>query len=226
MNVLVLAAHPDDETIGAGGAIARLAAAGHKISLWIATEIYEPLWPANQKPPRRAEAEKAARILGVSDVRFGQLPTMNLASMPAIDLSNAVSRVVSETRPDVLLCPPPGDINTDHSAVFNVALVSARGFSDSPIRALYAYEIATTTRFAAPGRLFQPTTYVDVTDTFAKKMEAFKVYESEKRAFPHPRSPEGLEILAKERGLACGCAYAEAFICVTRRFKKDEALTL
>lgn len=226
MNILVLAAHPDDETIGAGGTIARLAAAGHKVFLWVATEIYEPIWPATQKPPRRAETEKAAEILGVSEIIFAQLPTMNLAAMPPIDLSNIVSRAVSEFHPELILCPPPADVNSDHSAVFDIALVAARGLPDNPIRALYAYEIQTTTRFAAPDRLFQPTTYVDVTDTFARKLEAFAAYETEKRAFPHPRSPEGLEILAKERGLACGFKYAEAFACIIRRFHSSEPLAL
>lgn len=226
MKILVLAAHPDDETIGAGGTMARLAAEGHEVSLWIATEVYEPTWPAHEKPARRAEAEKAAAALGVKSVRFGELPTMNLSSMPSIDLANIVSRAIKEHGPEVLIAPPSQDINSDHSAVFDAALVGARGLPGNAIRAFYAYEIGTTTRFAAPGKFFVPDTYVDVTDTFAKKLEAFKCYASEMRDFPHPRSAEGLEIVARERGLACGARYAEGFVTVSRRYAKTEKLCL
>jgi len=226
MNVLVLSAHPDDETIGAGGTLARLAARDAKVHLWVATEIYEPLWPGGQKPPRRAEAERAASILGVTDVRFGGLPTMNLATMPAIELAGLVGRLVEEFRPDILLAPPPADVNSDHSAVFDAALVAARGLPGSPVRAFYAYEIATTTRFDGPAAAFRANTYVDITSTFAKKLEAFAAYQSEKRDSPHPRSPEGLEILAKERGLGCGAAYAECFMLVSRRLLGEEAPAL
>jgi LmbE family N-acetylglucosaminyl deacetylase len=226
MKVLVIAAHPDDETIGAGGAIARLAASGDQVTLWIATDTYEPRWEAAEKEKRRAQAESAAQILGITDLRFGGLKTMHLSAMPAIDLANAVSGVVNKVKPEVLLAPPPVDVNSDHSALFDAALVAARGLPGNPIRRFYAYEIGTTTRFAAPARAFAANTYVDITDTFQTKLSALAAYESETREFPHPRSPEGLDIIARERGLAAGFARAEAFMLVAARVAGGEARVL
>jgi LmbE family N-acetylglucosaminyl deacetylase len=226
MKTLIIAAHPDDETIGAGGTIARLTAAGGEVALWIATETYEPRWGASEKVRRRAEAEKAAEILGVADLRFGGFKTMHLSATPAIELADAVSRVVNDFAPEVLLAPPPDDVNSDHSALFDAALVAARGLPGNQVRRFYAYEIGTTTRFAAPGRAFAANTYVDVTAAFETKLAAFAAYESETRAFPHPRSAEGLEAIARERGLAAGFEYAEAFMLVAARRPSAEAPAL
>lgn len=217
MKILVLSAHPDDETIGAGGTVARFSAAGDEVHLWIATEVYEPRWPAAERETRKAEAARAAEILGVKSVRFGGYHTMTLSLVPPAEISAAVTAVVAEVEPELLLAPPPGDVNSDHSALFEAALVVARGVPGNPITAFYAYEIVTTTRFCAAPAAFQPDTYVDVTETFARKLDAMRAYASELRPYPHPRSVEGLEIAARERGLACGAPLAEAFMLVARR---------
>lgn len=223
MRVLVLSAHPDDETIGAGGVIASLARDGCDVFAWIATEVYEPHWKADERDLRAGQARDAARILGIKEVRFGGFKTMNLSATPTIELSRAVAALVADISPDILLAPPPSDINTDHATLFDAALVAARGLPETPIRAFYAYEIATTSCFLPPERAFPANTYVDITETFERKIEALAAYKSETRDFPHPRSREGLEILARERGLACGARYAEAFMLVSRRFGQKEA---
>jgi LmbE family N-acetylglucosaminyl deacetylase len=226
MKVLVLSAHPDDETIGAGGTIARLAAGGADVHLWVATETYEPRWPADEKARRRAEAEKAAAILGVGTVEFGGLPTMHLSSMPAIDVASAVGALVRRVAPEVVFAPPPNDINSDHSCIFNAALVACRALPETSVRALYAYEIPTTTRFLAPHASFPANTYVDISATIDTKLDAMRAYETELRDYPHPRSVEGLEIIALERGLGCGCSYAECFMLVSRRIAGEEPIVL
>ncbi len=224
MKVLVFAAHPDDETIGAGGTIARLSAAAESVILYVATDVYEPRWPAQEKALRRAQAEKAASILGIERVLFGGFRTMHLAATPAIELSGAVSKAVEEIRPEVILAPPPADVNSDHSALFNAALVAARGLASNPVRALYAYEIGTTTRFCGPTSPFRANTYVDISGTMETKLEAMKAYETELKDAGHPRSIEGLKIIARERGLACGCEYAEGLMLVNRRIGQQQTV--
>jgi len=226
VNVLVLAAHPDDETIGAGGTIARLADSGARVHLWIATEAAPPRWSEEEKESRRREARRAAEILGVESVSFGGFPTMHLRSTPALDLNSAVDEAVRETSAEVVLAPPPADVNSDHSALFDAALVACRALPESPVRALYAYEISTTTGFCPPERRFEADTWVDISATLETKLEAMRAYESELREAPHPRSIEGLTVLARERGLGCGFDYAEGFRLAGRRIGAGEEVLL
>jgi LmbE family N-acetylglucosaminyl deacetylase len=58
---------------------------------------------------------------------------------------------------------------------------------------------------------FRPNCYIDIKDFLAKKIGAIKCYQSELRSYPHPRSLEGVESLAKKRGMEVCLEYAEAF---------------
>ena len=58
---------------------------------------------------------------------------------------------------------------------------------------------------------FKPNYYLDITKEFSKKIKAIKYYKNELRKYPFPRSIEGIETLAKLRGMQSGCNYAEAY---------------
>ena len=62
--------------------------------------------------------------------------------------------------------------------------------------------------------MFCPNVFVGVADTIALKQKAMLVYRSESRPYPHPRSPEAIENMARFRGSAVGVIYAEAFFLV------------
>lgn len=209
MRVLCLAAHPDDETLGAGGTLLRHAADGDETFLAVATVAYEPRWPAATIARKRAECLAAAAELGVRDVRFFEYRTMHLNALPAIELSDAVNRLVQELRPDVVYAPPLDDLNRDHAALCEAAIVATRpGHGPAP-RLLYSYEIPTTTRLNAAPR-WQANTYVDVARHIDGKLAAMSHYASELRPPPHPRSLDAIRLFAQERGVAVGFAYAEA----------------
>jgi len=216
MQVLVIAPHPDDETLGVGGIICRHVADGDHVHLVVMTETYPPVWPERDKVRRQAEVREAADVLGIASVAFAGFPTMKLNTVPAIDLASYLIARVREHGPEVIYAPPFGDVNQDHDAVFKATLVASRPLAGCSVRTLYSYEVAPTTRFANPadaGR-WQPNTYVNITDHMDAKLEAMTRYASELREPPHPRSLEGIRLFARERGLAVGVPYAETLTLI------------
>ena len=209
MKVLVISAHPDDETIGAGGTLLRHRDAGDEISWCIVTQAYSPEWSNETIQRHRQQTERVAEYLGVKTMRLCGFPTVKLNTIPTMELVSSIQRVVDEVRPEVVYSTSAIDINLDHVIVHQATLVATRPLPGSSVRRLLSYEIASTSRFGVPG--FQPTVYVDITDYLDRKLEMMSFYETELKAYPHPRSLEALRLSALERGVGVGLGAAEAF---------------
>jgi len=209
MRVLVIAPHPDDETIGAGGTIACHAALGDEISLCIVTQGYTPPWPADVVETARRQVEAARKVLGIKRVFFLGFPTVRLNTVTTADLTNALQRVVNEVKPGVVYTSSASDVNQDHRIVFEATLVATRPLPGGTVRRLLSYETGPTARY---GRTpFQPTVFVDIEAFLARKLAAMRCYATELWEPPHPRSLAGLELIAGERGLSVGLKAAECF---------------
>src|ERR1044071_9669931 len=114
MRVLCLAAHPDEEVLGAGGTLLRHRAAGDQVSLVVATVAYTPRWPAEIVQRKRAYCVAVAKGLGVNELKFLDFRSMHLAALPAMELNDAVARIVREVEPETIFAPPCDDLNSDH----------------------------------------------------------------------------------------------------------------
>ena len=213
MRVLVIAPHPDDETLGVGGTICRHVAEGDEVHLIIMTETYPPVWQAGERDRRQAEAREAAKALGCASVTFAGFPTVKLNAIPAIDLAGFLTAQFRRLSPQMVYAPPVGDINQDHEAVFKAALVACRPLPGYTVKTLFSYEIPPTSRFGNPADASRwiPTTYVEIAPYIDRKLKAMTCYALELRQPPHPRSLEGIRLFARERGLGVGLEYAEAF---------------
>ena len=122
--VLVVAAHPDDETYGAGGTIARHVDQGDAVTVLFMTDGVGARH--DQSEMQKEAGRSACRALGVSDVRFADLPDQRMDSMALIDVIIPISNVVNDIRPDVIYTHHKGDANQDHRRVFEAVLVAAR----------------------------------------------------------------------------------------------------
>jgi N-acetylglucosamine malate deacetylase 1 len=213
---LVLAPHPDDEVLGCGGTMARIAAAGGHVEVAVVTRVRPPRFSSDQADQVRAEAEAAHTVLGVARTHFLDLPAAELDRVARADINQAIAEVVAAARPDTLFVPFVGDLHFDHGLVFDAALVAARPRGrDYPARIL-AYETVSETNWSAPSLspAFHPNVFVDISDHLDTKLRAFACFRSQCQPSPDERSLETLRALAVVRGSTVTRAAAEAFVLI------------
>jgi LmbE family N-acetylglucosaminyl deacetylase len=221
--ILVLAAHPDDEVFGVGGTMACHFSHGDEVSVLFLTDGVTARH--NATGPQKTAARKACRELGVQDIHFADLPDQCLDSMPLLEVIKPISQLVNKLRPQVVYTHHRGDANQDHRAVFAATLVAVRPFEDIPIERVLCYEVASSTEWGPPFSewAFIPNVYVDISATLEAKLRAVEAYretfESEIRHFPHPRSPEVVRLYAQQRGVTVGMHAAEAFVLARELIK-------
>lgn len=218
-SILVLAAHPDDEVLGCGGTIAKLADAGARVHIaFLADGVYsrqaDSLAQQEELLARRTAAQKACSILGAQSVSFGEFPDNRMDTVPLLDIAQAVEMLVKTHQPDTVFTHHAGDVNIDHRRLHEAVVVACRPQPGHPIKTLLCFEVASSTEWQLPGSgpVFVPNWFVDISATLARKMLALEVYASEVRAWPHPRSLQGIEHLAHWRGATVGVVAAEAFM--------------
>lgn len=214
--VLVIAPHPDDEILGCGGTMARLIAEGAEVSVAIVTRGQQPQFPLEVVKQVSAEAKKAHALMGVARTFELDLPAAGLDRLSATELNAALAKLVNEVQPDTLFLPFIGDIHTDHQLAFLAAMVAARPRHGEAPRRIYAYETLSETNWYAPGitPAFVPNVFIDISETLERKLDAFRCFESQVRAFPDERSIEAIRALATMRGASMYLKAAEAFMLV------------
>lgn len=210
MNVLVIAPHNDDETIGVGGTIAKLAKAGHRITVCEVTS--GPPTPIALKVVE--EAKRAHAVLGVAESVFLELPVVDLHLTPTREKNKPFIDLVKRVNPDIAFIPHHGDLHTDHTTTVGSAMVALRPMHAPNLKAIYAYETLSESEWNVPdgAHAFIPNTWCDITKTMETKLKAMTCYETQLRLFPHPRSIEAIEAQAMVRGSTVCVERAEAFI--------------
>ncbi len=205
MNVLVIAAHPDDEVVGMGATIKKLSKK-NKVFLCIVTEGATAQYDDKKMMKVRRDAcIKSSKLLGISNVKFLDFPDMGLDMISQLEINKELEKIIEVFKPKVVYTTPSHDLHKDHQLVFASTLVATRPFS-SYVKQLLSYE--------SPGPViqpFRPTVYENVEKEFSYKLSAFKMYKSEVMRFPHPRSIRAVENLAVLRGVESGLKKAEAF---------------
>jgi N-acetylglucosamine malate deacetylase 1 len=223
--VLVLAAHPDDEALGVGGTMVRHVQKGDRVAVLIMTDGVTARH--NVTEPQKEATRKACKILGVEDVYFAGLLDQRLDSMPLIEVIKPISALVEELRPQIVYTHHRGDANQDHRTVFAATLVAVRPFGHNPVEQLLCYETASSTEWGPPfvEWAFLPNIYVDISRTLEIKWSAIEAYretfQSEIKPFPHPRSPEAIRVYAQQRGVNVGMQAAEAFMLVRQLVREE-----
>lgn len=215
MSVLIIVAHPDDEVLGAGGTIAWHARRGEDVHVAFLADGVSARGadPAVAKR-RAAAARQAAELLGAKRPHFLGFADNRLDSVDLLDVVQAVETVIATVQPYTLYTHHAGDLNIDHSICHRAVLTACRPLPGANVRRIYAMEIASSTEWSLPeaANAFVPTRFVNVSATLKMKRRALETYAEEMRPFPHSRSFEAIEALARWRGASVGCAAAEAFV--------------
>ena len=215
--VAVIVAHADDEVLGCGGAIRKHTQAGDTVSVIILAdgETSRGSQPNDKAIEKREKsARAAAEILGVQNIVIHRFPDNRLDSIARLDIIKVVEQDIKDAMPDVVYTHHAGDLNVDHRRVHEAVVTACRPQLGHPVQTLLFFETPSSTEWQPPGsgQPFLPNWFVDISDVLERKMAALRVYNSELRSWPHPRSLEGVEHLARWRGATVGCAAAEAFM--------------
>lgn len=212
--IIVISAHPDDETLGAGGTLLKHRENGDKLYWLIATNIFEKQGFSEQRViERQNEIQKVKDFYGFEKVFKLDYPTMELTSESLITLIPAVSKVFMEVQPEIVYSLNRSDAHSDHRYLSDAVMACTKSFRYPFIRKVLMYECISETEFAPafPEKVFIPNYFVDITPYIDKKLEVMGVFDSEIGAPPFPRSSENILALARFRGSSVGCNFAEAF---------------
>ena len=214
--VLVIAPHPDDEVLGAGGTVARFSDTGAEVVIAIVTKGAAPLFAEAAAANVRREARAAHAHLGVARTVFLDQPAARLDEVPHYQLNRALGELVREVAPDTLLLPFVGDIHLDHQLTFLSAMVAARPHGAAFPGRILCYETLSETNWNAPFMTpsFVPNVFVDISAQLERKLEAMRLYDSQQRDFPHERSLAAIRALAMLRGSTVHRPAGEAFMLV------------
>jgi len=217
-SVLVVAAHPDDEVLGCGATIAGLSRTT-KVDVAILGEGITSRHEQRQHADPTAltslheKAKAVAALLGAKSITLEKLSDNRFDEVALLDIVKIVEGLIARFNPAVIYTHHPGDLNIDHALTFRAVLTATRPTPGYPVKEIYAFEVNSSTEWAFQQiqPTFQPNVFVDVTSTIETKIRAMRLYESEARPFPHPRSPEALRAQAHRWGSVAGLEYAEAF---------------
>jgi len=210
--ILVIAPHPDDETLGVGGVIAKFASMGCEVHVLMVSGHLPPLYTRSEYEKTVGEAENAFSILGVTSSNFLEIPSTMISNIPVHELNSKISQVINDFEPNMVFCPYP-DRHIDHRLVFDSVMVATRPIGiGKKIEVVAAYETLSETHWNAPHiePNFTPNWVIDISEYFEVKLQALKCYESQISEFPSPRSLQAVEALAKFRGTQAGFGYGEA----------------
>ena len=209
--VLVVAPHPDDETLGVGGTIAKYSAQGDEVFVLMVSGHLPPIYSRKAYEETVSEAYSAFSVLGVTRSEFLEIPATMIGDQPLHEVNARISKVVNDFNPHIVLCPYP-DRHVDHRLVFDSVMVATRPVGvGKDIKIVAAYETLSETHWNAPHiePNFTPNWVVDISDHISKKLNALECYKSQISEFPGPRSIEAVEALAKFRGTQAGFGYGE-----------------
>ena len=218
-NILVIAAHPDDEVLGVGGTIARLSNEGKNVYVLIVTDGSSSQYGSDPNlagilEEKEEETRKCAEILGVKKVIYGGLPDMKLDTVPHKEINKVIENIIDEIQPDTVFTHFWGDVNVDHQNVYKSTLVAVRPLMGQVVKRLLCYRVPSSTEWTPckPDTMFVPNVFVDIASVAQRKYDAFSMYTTELRDYPHPRSKRHLSELDTVNGLQVGLRCAETFM--------------
>ena len=214
--VLVIAVHPDDETLGCGGTLLKHKALGDEIYWLVVTGPRKGDHPAFSDEfiaKRDTLVDRVSDSYGFNETIKLNLPTQMLHSLDLKDIIVKMSNVIKRIQPDTIYMMYNNDVHSDHRVAFDAAYSCTKSFRHPFINRILMIEALSETEFAlaTQSTVFVPNVYVDITPYIDKKLEIMSMFEGELMKEPWPRSLSSVKALARVRGSRAGVMYAEAF---------------
>ena len=217
--ILVVVAHPDDDLLGCGAtlikaisnkSLVKILFLGEGVSsrFGIGNEFSKKSIDAKYK--RNKECTNSLKILGIKNFIFENRLCTRFDELPLLNIVKSIEREIVIFKPTVIFTHNPHEVNIDHTITYKAVEVATRPTKKTSIKSIYSFEIICSGNWSF-NKKFVPTSYVDISKEFTKKLKAWQCYQNESKPFPFPRSNEGLTTLAKYRGMQSFLKYSEAF---------------
>ncbi|WP_288235944.1 PIG-L deacetylase family protein [uncultured Prochlorococcus sp.] len=208
--VVLIAPHPDDETIALGGTISKFIKKGIEVSILIVSGHLPPLYKESDFENTKKEAADAFKILGVKDYEFCKIPATFIHQKPISEINQIINKFIKTRSPELVFIPFP-DRHIDHRTIFDASMVACRPVGDFFPKVVLTYETLSETHWNAPAieAQFVPDFFFDITQDIDDKLSALSAYKSQTKN-NDSRSLEACKALARFRGSQNGCLYAEA----------------
>jgi N-acetylglucosamine malate deacetylase 1 len=210
-NILVIAPHGDDETLGCGGSLLKHKYKSDKIHLLMITNINQNnVWTKKQELTRKKEISQITKFYKFDSYNNLNYQPAGLDLVPMNELVSKIDKIINLIKPNIVYLNNPSDIHTDHQIVFKSSISCLKSFRKKYIKSILLYETLSETEYAIKN-VFTPNYYADISKFIEKKIKIMNIYKSEVNKFPFPRSKEAIYSLARIRGMRIGVKYAEAF---------------
>lgn len=209
--VLIVAVHPDDETLGCGGTILKHKANRDEVHWLLCTSLAAN---HNLYNKREAEIEVVFNSYQFDTKHYLRLKTMHIDEYCFNDLISKISCVINKIKPNIIYLPFKSDVHSDHRKIFEASYSCTKSFRYPFIKTVYMMETLSETEFSPSTKedSFIPNVFVDITNFIEDKIKIMKFFESELSDHPFPRSEKNIRALATYRGATAGCTYAESFM--------------
>ena len=217
--VLIIAPHPDDETIGCGGTILSHKFKGDKVYQLIMTQMSKKHGWSNKKIiMRKKEIKKVSAAYKFSNTYQLNFSTGRLDSIPFEDLIKKTFQIIKKINPEIIYMPYHLDVHTDHQITAKAVQACIKWFRAPSIKKVLMYETISETDFNFLSMdNFKPNTFVDISNFIKTKNKILSIYKSEIGRHPFPRNVEAVRSLAILRGIQSGYNFAEGFHLVFQR---------
>ena len=136
-------------------------------------------------------------------------------NLPNKDYEKKIEEIIHKFNPDKIYTHSEHDLNLDHRILYNATLTATRPISNCNVKEILSFEVPSSTEWNFSSN-FSPNVFENIEKELSFKLKSIQAYETEVRKFPHPRSVESLESIARRWGSVSGFKAAEAF-CIIRK---------
>lgn len=224
--IMIVVAHPDDELLGLGATMHKLInnynVQTHVVILGEGitsrSDVRDvKVWEEELRIHRK-NIKAAQSAIGYHSTSMYEFPDNRFDSVAILDIIKVIEKEKQAFHPDVIFTHHGGDVNIDHQRTFESVITACRPMQNEQVKTIITFETPSGTewRVSIDPRHFLPNLFFSVSEKdIDAKIKGMESYEFEKRAYPHPRSPQALKIQAQRWGITVGTGFAEAF-CLVR----------